>query len=88
MGRTYSIRTEDAPERVKAAAQLLQEHVDELRRLGTTVASDRLLALAALNLAGKLLQKEEEQAREMGALLSELDDVVLQAQSLAEAPLR
>ncbi len=88
MGRSFSIRTQDDPEQLRAAAQLLQERVDELRKLGTTVASDRILALAALNLAGELLQKEEARHQNLDGLLSELDDVVLQAQGLAEAPLR
>ena len=88
MGRSFSIRTQDQPEQVQAAANLVQERVDELRKLGTAVASDRLLALVALNLAGELLQKEEAQHQDLGGLLSELDAVVLQAQGLAEAPLR
>jgi len=88
MGRSFSIRTQDDPEQVQAAAQLVQEQVDELRKLGTTVASDRLLALVALNLAGELLKKEEAQHQDLGGLLSELDVVVSQVQGLAEAPLR
>ncbi|GMR00465.1 MAG: hypothetical protein BMS9Abin18_1314 [Zetaproteobacteria bacterium] len=88
MGRSFSIRTQDDPEQVQAAAQLVQERVDELRKLGTTVASDRLLALVALNLAGEFLQKEAAQHQDLGGLLSDLDVVVSQAQGLAEAPLR
>ncbi len=88
MGRSFSIRTQDDPEQVQAAAQLVQERVDELRKLGTTVASDRLLALVALNLAGEFLQKEVAQHQDLGGLLSDLDVVVSQAQGLAEAPLR
>jgi len=88
MGRSFSIRTQDDPEQVQAAAQLVQERVDELHKLGTTVASDRLLALVALNLAGEFLQKEEAQHQDLGGLLSELDVVVSQVQGLAEAPLR
>ncbi len=88
MGRSFSIRTQDNPEHVQAAAQRVQERVDQLRRLGTTVASDRLLALVALNLAGELLQKEKTQDQGLNSLLSELDGIVLQAQGLAEAPLR
>jgi len=88
MGRSFSIRTQDDPEQVQAAAQLVQERVDELRKLGTTVASDRLLALVALNLAGEFLQREETQHQDLDGLLSELDVVVSQAQGLAEAPLR
>ena len=88
MGRSFSIRTQDDPEKVQAAAQQVQERVDALHKLGTTVASDRLLALVALNLAGELLQKEEAQHQDLSALLSGLDGIVSQAQGLAEAPLR
>ncbi len=88
MERSFSIRTQDEPEKVQAAAQRVQERVDALRDLGTTVASDRLLALVALNLAGELLQTEEAQHQDLSGLLSELDGIILQAQGLAEAPLR
>jgi cell division protein ZapA len=88
MGRSFSIRTEDDPEHVRAAAELVQSRIDELRSLGTTVASDRLLALTALNLAGELLRKDELQVEGTGDLLSSLDGVISQIQGLAEAPLR
>jgi len=88
MGRTFSVRSNDKPEQVEAAAALVQERVDEIRQLGGTVASDRLLALVALNLAGELLKREESQSQDVDGLLSELDAVVSQAQGLAEAPLR
>ncbi len=88
MGRSFSIRTRDDPEHVQAAALRVEKQVDQLRELGTTVASDRLLALVALNLAGELLQKEKTQYQGLSSLLSELDGVLSQAQGLAEAPLR
>lgn len=88
MGREFSIRTEDSPEHVESAARMVQERVDELRRLGASVASDRLLMLVALNLAGELLQREQAQAEHLEGLLSELDEVVSQAEGLAKAPLR
>jgi len=88
MGRSFTIRTEDDPEHVLTAATMVQERVDELRQMGTTVASDRLLALIALNLAGELLQKSTVQIEGIDSLLSALDDVVSQAEGLAKAPLR
>ncbi|MFQ5582247.1 MAG: cell division protein ZapA [Mariprofundaceae bacterium] len=88
MGRTFTIRTDDDPEHVLTAASMVQEQVDELRTMGSTVASDRLLALVALNLAGELLQKNEAQIEGLDTLLSDLDHVVLQAEGLAKAPLR
>lgn len=88
MGRTLSIRTNEDPDHVRAAAKMVQDRIDELCRLGGAVASDRLLALVSLNLAGELLLKEEHGDQDLGSLLSGLDDVLLQAKGLAEAPLR
>ncbi len=88
MGRNFIIRTEDDPEHVLEAASMVQERVDELRSMGTTVASDRLLALVALNLAGELLQSSKAQVEGVDGLISALDEVVSQAEGLAKAPLR
>ncbi len=88
LGRTLTIRTQDDPEQVVAAAALVQQRLDELHKLGAAVASDRLLALVALNLAGELLSKQSSQLDGAEVLLSALDDVVLQAEGLAKAPLR
>ncbi|MDQ6971572.1 MAG: cell division protein ZapA [Mariprofundaceae bacterium] len=88
MGRSFSVRSKDKPEQVEAAAALVQERVDEIKQLGGTVSTDRLLALVALNLAGELLKREESQSHDLDGLISGLDAVVSQAQGLAEAPLR
>ena len=88
MGRSFTIRTDDDPEQLLAAAGLVQAQVDELRQLGSTVASDRLMALVALNLAGDLLKKDQGQVEGFNDLLSALDDVVLQAEGLVKVPLR
>jgi len=88
MGRTFSVRTKDKPEQVEAAAALVQARIDEIRQTGTTVASDRLLTLVALNLAGELLRKDSSQTQDLDGLLSSLDALLSQAQGLAEAPLR
>ncbi len=88
LGRTLTIRTQNAPEQVLAAAALVQERLDELHKMGTAVASDRLLALVALNLAGELISSQRTQLDGAEALLSALDDVALQAEGLAKVPLR
>jgi len=88
MGRSFTIRTDDAPESVLAAASLVQERVDDIRQMGSTVASDRLLMLVALNLAGELLQKESVAVEGIDGLISALDEVVSLADGLAKAPLR
>ena len=78
MGRSFTIRTDDDPEHLHAAADMVQTQIDELRQLGSTVASDRLMALVALNLAGDLLNKDQGQVEDLNDLLSALDEVVLQ----------
>ncbi|MDX8395212.1 MAG: cell division protein ZapA [Mariprofundaceae bacterium] len=88
MGQSFTIRTEDNPEQVIASAELLQSRIDEFRKIGATVASDRLMALVALNLAGELLHKKEDQVEDFSGLMTALDDVVSQAEGLAQAPLR
>jgi len=88
LGKKFSIRTSDNPEAVEAAAELVREQVDELRELGATAGSDRLITLAALNLAGELLKKSEVEIQNMDTIISALDDVVSQAEGLAKVPLR
>ncbi len=88
MGRNFTILTDDDPEQVSAAAGMVQEHIDELRQMGATVASDRLLTLVALNLAGKLLQSNQVKIDGFDGLISILDGVVSQAEGLAKVPLR
>ena len=88
MGRSFTISTDDDPEHVTAAASMVQAHIDELKQMGATVASDRLLTLVALNLAGKLLQSSQIQMDGFDDLITTLDGVVLQAEGLAKAPLR
>ncbi|MBL4775057.1 MAG: cell division protein ZapA [Mariprofundus sp.] len=88
MGRNFSILTDEDPIQVLAASELVQKHVDELREMGASVASDRLLTLVALNLAGELLKSNGSSIDGLEALISELDGVVSQAEGLAKAPLR
>jgi len=88
MGRNFSILTDENPDQVLASAQLVQEHIDELRSMGASVASDRLLTLVALNLAGELLKSSQTGINGLEGLISQLDNVVSQAEGLAKAPLR
>ena len=88
MGRSFSILTDEDPDQVKAAAEMVQGQVDELRGMGASVASDRLLTLVALNLAGELLKSGKNKLDGLEDLISDLDHVVLQAEGLAEVPLR
>jgi len=88
LGQNFSIRTDDNPEEVLLAAQKVQEQIDELRAAGMTASSDRLLSLVALNLAGQLLRKDESGLANLEQVISSLDSVVKQAESLAKVPLR
>ncbi len=88
MGRNFSILTDEDPAQVMAASNLVQKHIDELREMGASVGSDRLLTLVALNLAGELLKSKGSSVDGLEGLISELDAVVLQAEGLAKAPLR
>ncbi len=89
MGKRYTIRTDDDPARVHEAAAMVQERVEELRRVGAAVASDRLLLLVALNLAGELIERGDGLNQHKAKhLLSALDHIVSVAKGLADAPLR
>ena len=88
MGRSFTIMTDEDPDQVTAAANLVQEHIDEIRQMGVTVGSDRLLTLVALNLAGELLKGNAVKVDGVDDLISALDGVVSQAEGLAKAPLR
>ena len=88
MGRNFSILTDEDPEQVIASAELVQSHIDELRNMGASVASDRLLTLVSLNLAGELLKSGQSSVDGLEHLISRLDNVVSQAEGLAKAPLR
>jgi len=88
MGRTFSIITDEEPAEVQAAADIVQQKIEEFRRMGASVSSDRLLALVALNLAGELLASQKTRIDGFDNLISDLDHVVSQAEGLANAPLR
>jgi len=88
LGQKFSIRTDEEPEGVLLAVKKVQEHIDELRAAGMTASSDRLLTLVALNLAGQLLRTNESGHENLEQVISSLDSVVKQAESLAKVPLR
>jgi len=88
LGQKISVRTDDDPQEVILAAQMVQNQIEELREAGMTASSDRLLSLVALNLAGQLLRKDESGHANLEQVISSLDSVVQQAESLAKVPLR
>ncbi|MDX8398379.1 MAG: cell division protein ZapA [Mariprofundaceae bacterium] len=88
LGRTFSLHTDDDPNTVHAAAELVQKQLDELRSISSTVSTDRLLALTALNLAADLIKKDAGQIQGLDGILASLDETILQAEGLAKVPLR
>ncbi|MDQ6961005.1 MAG: cell division protein ZapA [Mariprofundaceae bacterium] len=87
MGRDLSIRTDDDPKHLIAAAKIVQDKVDKFRHQGMVVSSDRMLSLVALNLAGELIQQQEEQQGKTETLKSSLDTLALQSEQLEKASL-
>lgn len=87
MGRNLSIRTDDDPKHLIAAAKIVQDKVDEFRHQGMVVSSDRMLSLVALNLAGELIQQQEQEQDKQQTLKSSLDTLVLQSEQLEKASL-
>lgn len=88
LGRRLVLRSDEPPERVRAAANLVRERVDALHQAGLTAGTDRLLILVALDLAGEILDLREGKDEERMRLLKALDMLVSQAEGLANAPLR
>ena len=88
LGRRLALRTEEPPERVEAAAALVRERLGQLQEAGLTAGTDRLLILAALDLAGEVLELRDGKDADRARLLEELDAVVSQVEGLANAPLR
>jgi len=87
MGRNLSIRTDDNPKHLIAAAKIVQDKVEEFRRQGMVVSSDRMLSLVALNLAGEWVQQQEEQEKQLQTLKSSLDQLALQAEQVEKMSL-
>ena len=88
LGRKLVLRTEEELDRVQAAAELVRERVAAVQAAGTTAGTDRLLILVALDLAGEILDLREARRADDADLLAALDALVLQAEGLANAPLR
>jgi len=88
LDRTHRIVTRDDPALVEASALRVQQKVDELRRGGAVIGGEKLLLLAALNLAEDLLRVEKMLAGGSQGLTSTLDALESLSGALANAPLR
>jgi len=86
-GLKLSVNTDDNPDQVWAAADMVQTQFEELKRSGTIIDTSKIMALIALNLADELLSKEGL-SDDMQALISKLDLAVSQADTLANVSLR
>ncbi|HIP07240.1 MAG TPA: cell division protein ZapA [Mariprofundaceae bacterium] len=88
-GVKMNVNTDDDPVRVKAAAALVQEQFIALKQSGTIIDSSKIMALIALNLADELINQQESTNPEvMESIKSTLDQVVAQAEGLANVSLR
>ena len=87
-GLKLNIQTEDNADQVRAAAAMVQRQFDELKNSGTIIDTSKIMALVALNLADELLSKSESNPEVMDDLISTLDQIVAQAQGLANVSLR
>ncbi|MDQ6989271.1 MAG: cell division protein ZapA [Mariprofundaceae bacterium] len=87
-GITLNINTDDKPEHVRAAAQMVQEQFDELKSSGAIINTNKIMALIALNLADELLNKSSTNPEVMQHIISSLDQVIAQAEGLANVSLR
>jgi len=86
--RTHRIVTRDDPALVESSAQRVQQKVDQLRRDGAVVGGEKLVLLAALNLAEDLVRAEKKLESGSQGLTAALDSIELLSGALADAPLR
>ncbi len=77
-GREYRISAETTPEAVQAAAELLNETMDRIRKRAGTVDSIDVAVLAALNIANTLVTEREGgvASRVLGPRVDELVSLV------------
>jgi cell division protein ZapA (FtsZ GTPase activity inhibitor) len=87
-GIKLNINTDDSPEQVQAAAAMVQEQFEALKKSGTIIDTSKIMALIALNLADELLTQDKSNPEMMLNLTSTLDQVVAQAEGLANVSLR
>ena len=84
-GRQYRIRAETTPESVMAAAELLNETMDRVRKRAGTVDSVDVAVLAALNIANTLVA-EREGVVPIGVLGPRVDELVSLVESALAEP--
>jgi len=88
-GVKMNVNTDDDPVKVKAAAALVQEQFIALKQSGTIIDSSKIMALIALNLADELINQQNNTNPEvMEDIKSTLDQIVAQAEGLANVSLR
>lgn len=87
-GIKLNINIEDNPEQVLAAAAMVQQQFDALKKSGTIIDTSKIMALIALNIADDLISQRKSNPASMENLISSLDQAVAQAQGLANVSLR
>lgn len=87
-GIKLHIHTDDNPDKVRAAAAMVQSQFNELKSTGTIIDTSKIMALIALNLADELLNHQQTNPEMMKNIISSLDQAVAQAEGLANVSLR
>jgi len=87
-GLKLNIQTDGNEDQVRAAAAMVQQQFDELKKSGTIIDSSKIMALIALNLADELLSKNQSNPELMNSVISTLDQAIAQAQGIANVSLR
>lgn len=75
LGQSLTVRTEAAPDHVRALARYLEDRVDTLRRAGVQDPTKALL-LAALDITDELFRARDESQRVAGGLGERLSVLV------------
>jgi cell division protein ZapA len=91
LGQRYVIRSQAPAEHVRRLVGFVEGRVEEIRGGGPSQDSQKLLALAALDIADELLRLQDERVRNdgdasarVGALVRLLESVVEPGQSPAK----
>ena len=85
LGQTLSVRTEAAPEHIRALAAYVEERVGALRKSGVRDPM-AALTLAALDITDELFRAREDHERQDGDVQARLGALVQMLERLSPAP--
>ena len=92
MGRTFTVRSDNSPERIEEIVGLVNQRLREIQTKATTLPADRIALLACLTLAEELVSLRHENATLKDAvaeqateMLGALDDLQEQVGGTTES---